>query len=416
MHLRRHSHPTTQARGKPAPRPHGVTARLNYLRIAVAGAYACGILLSPGLWFSAGRTFPRAPLLSGLPAYFSSFDYLLSILLLIALTLAAASRRPRRYLVAAVALTALLVVLDQTRLQPWVYQYLIMLAALACERPGAADVATAEPILAANQLVVATLYFWSGAQKLNWSFGHEVMPGLLEQAGIHLPAAYASYLPAASVGVAVCEALMGAALLVRRTRQAAVLLALGMHLLVLLMLIAASSNSVVWAWNIGMMVMVALLFWRFDQRLDYRALRRFRGADASSHVARVVLIVCGLAPALSFVGWWDMYLSAALYSGTTPVGVIRISERVGEQLPVSAQQQIFKTRSGELMLPLYEWSLAELNVPPYPETRVYRQLARQVCEDAEERQEIELVVKERPSPIDGSYAVRRFDCPNLLAR
>lgn len=416
MHLRRHSHTAPHARGKHAPRPHGVTARLHYLRIAVAGAYACGILLSTGLWFSAGRTFPRAPLLSGLPADLSSFDYLLSILLLIALTLAAASRRPRRYLAAVVALTALLVVLDQTRLQPWVYQYLIMLAVLACERPGAADVTTAEPIMAASQLVVATLYFWSGAQKLNWSFGHEVLPGLLEQAGIHLPAAYAAYLPVAGIVVAVCEALIGVALLLRRTRQAAVLLALGMHLLVLLMLVAASSNSVVWAWNIGMMFMVVLLFWRFDGRLVYRALVRFRGADASSHVARAVLVVCGLAPALSFAGWWDMYLSAALYSGNTPVGVIRISQRAGERLPVPAQQQMFKTKSGELMLPLYEWSLAELNVPPYPETRVYRQLARRVCEDAEERQEIELIVKERPSPIDGSYAVRRFDCPNLLTR
>ncbi len=398
-----------------SPPPHGVVVRLNYLRIVVAVAFACGVMLSPGLWFGWRRTFPRAPLFGSLPSVLLSADYLFSLLLLAALALAAAAKRPRRYMAAAVALTVALVVLDQTRLQPWVYQYLVMLMVLASMRDGAAD-ATALPVLAANQLVLSTLYFWSGAQKLNWSFGHEVMPRLLEQAGINLPSAAVSYLPVVGVLVALCEMLIGVGLLIQRTRRVAVLLALSMHLLVLLMLIAAWRNSVVWVWNICMMVMVALLFWRMDNVLAWRVLLRSGASNASSRLIKVVLVVCALAPVLSFAGWWDMNLSGALYSGNTPVAVLRIGERVRERLPVAAQQQLFTTQRGELMLPFYEWSLVELNVPPYPEVRVFRQLAREVCGYAEEPQEIELIIRERPSLIDGSYNVKRATCQELDTR
>ncbi|HEY0320068.1 MAG TPA: hypothetical protein VGC66_03780 [Pyrinomonadaceae bacterium] len=396
--------------------PQSAAARLNYLRVTVVCAYACGMLTSPGLWFGTGRTFPHAPLLSGLPYSLSSADYLLSLLLLAAIVLAAVSKRPRRYIVAVLALSVLLVVLDQTRLQPWVYQYLIMLAVLACVRSGEDDEESAGLTIAANQLVIAMLYFWSGAQKLNWSFGHEVMPGLLASAGVHLSPAYVSYLPAIGIVAALCEAFTGIALLVRKTRRMGVLLALCMHLLVLVMLVAAWRNSVVWVWNVFMMVMVVLLFWRSQHTVNCHVLWKWRGATPSSHAAKAVIVVCGLAPALSFIGWWDMYLSSALYSGNTTIAVARISERVRDRLPATAQQQVFKTRRGEMMLPFYEWSMTELNVPPYPETRVYRQLAREVCRYAEEPQEVELIVRERPSLIDGSYAVSRADCQNLFAQ
>ena len=394
-------------------------ARLNYLRIATSGAYVCGILLSRRLWFGAGRTFPRVPIVNSLPPFILANDYLLSVLLLVALILSLASKRPTRYLLAIVTLTALLVLFDLTRLQPWVYQYVVMLAVLACWQSRSADLAgpaLSGVILTLNQLVIAALYFWSGAQKLNWSFGHEVLPGMLSDARIHLPTTFAAYLSAVAVVVAAGEALLGVGLLIRQTRHASVVLALIMHFLVLVLLLAARRNSVVWPWNAGMMVMLVLLFWRCDHVLLRRDLWRWPGRGLLNHSPRVVFIVCAVMPVLSLFGWWDMYLSAALYSGNTPVGVVRISEQVRARLPVPAQQQVFTTQHGQLMLPFYEWSLAELNVPPYPEVRVYRQLARQVCVYGEDQNEIELIVKERPALIDGSYAVRRSDCAELSAR
>ena len=57
-------------------------------------------------------------------------DLLLLILLLGLLAATILSRRPRLFVVSAVAILSLLVFLDQQRLQPWVYQYGVMLAAL----------------------------------------------------------------------------------------------------------------------------------------------------------------------------------------------------------------------------------------------------------------------------------------------
>jgi uncharacterized membrane protein YphA (DoxX/SURF4 family) len=403
MALTNHRHPT----------PLSVGSRLNYLRITISLAYIGGILLSPKLWFGLGRSFPRAPILSGLPASILPADILLSILLVIALILSVINCRPGRFLVAVVILTILLVLFDQMRLQPWVYQYLIMLAALACQQRAMAYLKTAEPVLLVSQLVIALLYFWSGIQKLNWSFTHEVIPDLFAQAGVHLPAAGIAYLPALGVAVALCEILIGVGLLIGRTHQTAVGVALVTHLLVLLMLVAAHRNSVVWPWNIAMMIMVILSFWGWERSLGLKELWQRTGPDFVAHLSKAVFVICGLAPALSFAGWWDLYLSAALYSGNAPLAVIQINDRARSRFPAVAQQQVFTTRSGELVLPVYEWSTADLNVPPYPEMRVYRQLTRQMCALAKDQREIELIVKGRPSVIDGSYRVDRLSCVDL---
>lgn len=404
---------SVQTRGHSSPLTGA--SRLVYLRITLAAAYVSGILLSLRLWFGVGRSFPRLPLVNGVPAFYSSAEYLLSILVLAALVLSVFSRL-RRYPVAVVVLAALLVLFDLTRLQPWVYQYVLMLGVLACLKPTEANSDETEvtsPILAANQLIVAFLYFWSGTQKLNWTFRHEVLPRLLESTGIHLPAAFLSYLPAVGVAIAGGEALIGLALMIRRTRRTAVVFAVGLHFMVLILLLVARRNSVVWPWNLAMITMVVLLFWRYDLSLASKEIWRWRVPNLASHLPQAAVLICGLVPALSFVGWWDIYLSGALYSGNTPVAVVRITDRVREQLPIVAQQQIFKTGRGELMLPFYEWSLADLNVPPYPEVRAYRQLARRLCAYADDQAEIELIVKERPSLIDGSYRVNRFGCPDL---
>ena len=93
---------------------------------------------------------------------------------------------------------------------------------------------------------------------------------------------------------------------------------------------------------------------------------------------------------------------------------MRINEEVYEQLPRPAQQQVFKTRnSGQQILPFFEWSMAELNVPPHPEPRVFRQLTREVCKLAKNKSEVELVMKERPAILDGSYQVTRISCAQL---
>lgn len=354
--------------------------------------------MSVHLWFDLGRSFPRAPVLSSLTL---RPDFLISGALIAVLVLVTITSHRRRYLVASVVLTAVLVLLDQTRLQPWVYQYAIVLALLSF-----ASIANQQAVVAANQLVIATLYFWSGLHKLSWSFVYEVAPRLFDLSGLSLsPGA----LTIIALTIAVFETLIGIGLLVRRTRRIAVVLACLMHTIILFTLIFSHINTAVWPWNLAMIAITFILFWRNEDSLfEYLRWRR-------DYLPTAVLI-CSVLPALSFMGWWDLYLSGALYSGKSSVGVMRISEGLRERLPAKARELTFKTGRGELMLPFYEWSVADLNVPPYPEGRVYRQIARDLCKLDIDTQVNALIIKGRPALTNGSYELTVTACAELLSR
>src|SRR5205809_971107 len=93
-----------------------------------------------------------------------------------------AAPRPRRWwAVAATVLALILAADDQSRWQPWFYQYVTMLAALAVAR----DVGDT---LAAWRAVLVGLYLWSGIQKLNATFMTQLFPWLMEPLAGVLPA------------------------------------------------------------------------------------------------------------------------------------------------------------------------------------------------------------------------------------
>ena len=358
------------------------------------------------LWFPISRSVPRAPLLIALPQQFiPSVEYFLSSLLVAALVALILAKRPMKYLAVAVVALALLCLLDQTRLQPWVYQYLAVFVVLALDHQ------QSRGGLTALQLIVASLYFWGGLQKLNYSFSHEVLSQLLTPLQ-NILVLSPRQLTALGIGVAAIEIFTGFGLLLKKTRKICVCLALAMHGIILGLLIAQNQNSVVWVWNAALALMVVVLFWRSDTSVA-RVFSYWRAANNRSRASMIVAALYVVLPILSFWGWWDLYLSGALYSGNTPVAVVRVDGEVYERLAPTAKRQVFVTGSGERMLPLHEWSMAELNVPPYPEFRTYQQLTREICRSADDNGQVELIVKTRPAIMDGSYQVLRMDCSDL---
>jgi hypothetical protein len=387
--------------------------RLKLLRYLLSAALIAGIFLSREMWFPSNRSFPRVPFLIALPeAVVVPVERLLCVTLIGALILTPFVRRAHRVSAIAVASLSLLIFFDQMRLQPWVYQYLLLLGALTLHREKTKDGPSPDHTLGQLQIVVAALYIWSGVQKLNFSFSHEVLPKLLAPlqsvlSAVHMP------LVATGIGVALVETLIGCGLLVRRIRELCVWLAVAMHGLILGLLMTRGYNSVVWAWNAALALIVVALFLR-SETTPWQTLRNWSAINTTARLAQAVVIASALLPVLSFWGWWDMCLSGALYSGNTAVAVVRINEAAYKKLPQTAQRQVFRTKSdGMQILPLFEWSMAELNVPPYPEPRIFRRLTSQVCKLAEGDSEVELVMKERPTILDGSYQVSRVSCAQL---
>jgi hypothetical protein len=82
---------------------------------------------------------------------------------------------------------------------------------------------------------------------------------------------------------------------------------------------------------------------------------------------------------LSLVDLWDSYLSFALYSGNQIQATIYMDDPVAGRMPDALQEVIDENDSNVDTLDVEDWSYSELNVPPYAETRVYRNVGKRVC-------------------------------------
>jgi hypothetical protein len=366
--------------------------RMWCLKGILALAMLSGFLLSAKLWVSS-RSYPLTPVSSLLPAVPPLldalwFDALLVLLLGIAV---APGRWARVAILSFVGLAALLSLWDQSRWQPWFYQYLCLLAALGlC--PWGNTREQQQAALSACRLIVACTYFWSGLQKVNFRFVTEVYPWLMEPFLRLLPDSARPFL-LAGWQVPLVEMAIGLGLLFRPTRSVAVCAAVGMHLFLLRCLgpLGHNWNTVIWPWNIALILSVVVLFWRTPE-VPFRAVVWPRG----SIYARVILVLFGFLPALNFVGLWDSYLSAALYSGTALRGTIHISEEVRRRLPEGVEVFVSPASNGSHTVDVFTWAITELNVPPNPERRIYRHIARELGARAGDPAGVRLLIEERP--------------------
>lgn len=105
------------------------SGRILWLKTALALGFTAGFLLSAKFWIST-RFYPLTPVSAKLPAIAFPIDYILFLALFVLLTAIILFPGPRAPLFTFVAITIALGLLDQSRWQPWVFQYLFMLAAL----------------------------------------------------------------------------------------------------------------------------------------------------------------------------------------------------------------------------------------------------------------------------------------------
>lgn len=303
-----------------------------------------------------------------------------------------------RMTIAAVVLIIILCLADQTRFQPWLYQYLLILSALALPKKlsGSAD-----SILNAYRLMFVAIYFWSGLFKINWTYAHMVFPWL---AGNTIKTLLGvSGVESVAVMSAVGEMLIGLGLLFSRTRKVALWLCIFLHLGILLRLgpISYGWNSVIWPWNIAMILIAIFLFRRTPQvpAMDI--------AKPQNFFHWSIVLLCGVAPALSFVEMWDFYPSFHLYSGDHQAAQLKFSEAVLLRLPQQTHGLVNKNEKGENLLHFETWCEKTMNVPPYPTERVYRSIAKSFANQfGAEKGDVTLILEDRPSALTGVRSSR----------
>ena len=117
-------------------------------------------------------------------------------------------------------------------------------------------------------------------------------------------------------------------------------------------------------------------------------------------------------PVFSFLNSWDQYLSFRLYSGNTNLFYISIADDQVHKIDTDLHQYFWQVEglSGGEMINVNRWSMNELNVPFYPETRVFKQVAKSFCGRGIENSKLIAVEFERSF---GDADFQEFKCSDL---
>ncbi len=351
--------------------------------------------MSPRLWVAVNRLYPRAPIVPLAEAPLAA-EVALLLLVVTGLVLGWMERsRSRAAIGVALIALAMLVAADQSRLQPWVYEYALLLAVLGSAASSSDGQYTALKVC--RSLLVA-LYFWGAVQKMNVSFVTRTWPEF-----VGIPARHALWLQSVGWAPPLVELGIALTLASRRLRRVGVAGAVLLHVTNIALLLMSGENSVVWVWNAAMAASVIVLFAGEDPPMPKASGRRLRLREV------VVLGLAWVMPALSFLGFWDSYLSAALYSGNTLQGVIVIPQASITTLPKVINRNTWQ-QTAPAFIDLNRWSYDELNVPAYPAERVLRLVALRACRAYLPAPGGTLLLLGRPDWLNGRRARTTYEC------
>jgi hypothetical protein len=345
------------------------------VRATVAAGILAGIMLSLPLWLTR-ISYPRVPLLDFIPAFPAPFDSFL--LFAFAGGLLVLVWRPHLKWIGVFwfSFAAFLLAQDQSRLQPWFVEYLLLLALVVFSK-------SEGMALNGCRLVLAAVYFWSGVHKMNTSFATNLFPWLVSP---FVGSGAEPIVQGAGLMVPFVEIALGIALLFPKTRRLGVVAIVAMHLFLLLVLspLALGWNSVVAPWNIAMMVLVPFLFWQADV-----------SARSLFAAPRALFIFLFILPCLSLMGRWDTSPSFALYSGNQLIGSVVLSESAWQRQ--DAQIQAVSERVGDrYRIRLDDWAVTATNVPAYPAERVLRRVAQSFCVASVQEQDVIFILEQPP--------------------
>lgn len=327
------------------------------------------LALSWPLWAGSAH-FPRVPFVGRLPDFPAWVVWSLFGLACATIAAAAVGIAWRATILLSVGAITLLVLQDQHRFQPWVYQYLLTSLALATMPTGQG--------LALSRLFIIALYFHSGLSKLDASFCHELGKLFLETACRPLGFApdhwAAPAQTAAILAMPVWELGVAAGLVFRRSRRLALAGAVAQHLALLGILgpWGLRHSAIVLVWNALLVVEDILLFgWPAGEQVG-REGNEWRWAG----LTRVVFAVALLMPFGERWGLWDAWPSFALYaSHVERTDVLVHADDLGI-LPEAIRRHVRQVGAGPWSrIDLTAWSRAERGVPVYPQGRACLGLA-----------------------------------------
>lgn len=413
--------------------------RLRWFLISLA---TCGIALFASTWklWTPQRIFPQVPLFAwagSAPAvveWTAAGGVFVTLILLLVAGWKATSEgagsaaSPSRVgfiasglLLAFAVLTLLLFLIDQHRLQPWAYQFVVFALVLA-----ALPAARAFVLL---RLLVISIYLWSALAKLDYSFlesqGQQFLAAIVGLAGIAPDAWSPAARQAAALSFPIAEMLIAAGLCFplhrwKWLRRSVLGLAIAMHALLIAALspLGLNHQPAVIVWNLWFIAQALLLF-GFPQASESAAAPEAdaRGISApgisapgisasglslrgelSEVLVEFLVAAVILLPVLNWFGRFDHWLAWGLYAPRNSRAVLYIHQSQAERIPEEIGAHLGEpSEEGWRQLRLNRWSLDAVAVPVYPEDRFQVGVAEAVIREHGLHDAFQLIVQ---SPAD----------------
>jgi len=373
--------------------------RVYIIQIFTCLFFIIGILMSFPLW-TADRTFPLCPVFDEIPQFTSDLSVIVVIALIILMFLGAIFRHRLIFIITLVVMFFLLLQ-DQMRWQPWVYLYCFLLFPFVLK-------AKRSDFVPYFQLLIIGIYLWGGLHKFSPDFIDFTYSKILrelfrvENQDTILNLRWFGY------SIPTIEVLIALLLVFPKTRLAGIIGALLTHAFILIYLIKIEYNTIVYPWNIAMAILVLVLFFR-----NLNSLKIWKGCNRQVKFLNSIAITFFLImPVFCLFNLWDNYLSFRLYSGKTNLFFVTVSDDEIDKIDGELHAyfwQVERLTGGE-MISLNKWAVEELNVPFYPETRVFKQVTKSFCGLGIENDKLISVEFER-SFGEGEY--QAFKCSDL---
>jgi hypothetical protein len=321
-------------------------------------------VISLKLWLK-DRDYPLTPI-ADLPSW-------LHITLLGIFFLAAAwiiIKPGNKYLLMILVVTEVLSMLaDQTRLQPWHYQFIFTFFAIAFNRKDR------QKALQAIVLITVSTYLFSGIQKINPDFINTIWSLPVLKNFFQLPdhIIHNRIVQLSGYIIPLIEITGAIGLLFRKTMKWTALLLIGMHIFVLIFLgpLGLNYNVIVWPWNFQLIILLWLLFIKNHLRLEAG-----KYANAANFIIAFFWIVLPIAGCF---GHWDKFLSSGMYSGREKVSRFYFTDC--QKIPAALKKYATcSNENGTARISLTEWSIKELKVAPVSEKRVLKCITNRLNE------------------------------------
>jgi hypothetical protein len=195
------------------------------------------------------------------------------------------------------------------------------------------------------------------------------------------------------------EIMMAVFLFFPKARFTGLVLAVSSHILILFFVspLGTNYNSVVIPWNIAMIALAIVAFYKTRDRISLT-----RNGKFSWQLFPVCLLV-GLMPVFNFFGYWDNSLSFLLYANKEERMFVAISDTEIPRLPPPLKKYLIVMNSvgGGKALDVHEWCMGELNVPVNHERRVFKHIAHFICSmRLQDRQFYFMLMKQKGKEIE----------------